>query len=124
MNHVDFNHCIILCRMVSHRSHMHAQFCMRCVRLGPDIAAHAYSLSGCNIFCMHDIMITWIVSQELKPPKNVKLLVAIALSFPAVYNRWTGTVDWTSGLDYWTHRFVSKHTERLQKHTERLSSRH
>ena len=26
----------------------------------------------------------------------------------AVYNRWTGTVDWTSGLDYWTHRFVSK----------------
>ena len=26
----------------------------------------------------------------------------------AVYNRWTGTVDWTSGLDYWTHRFVLK----------------
>ena len=24
----------------------------------------------------------------------------------AVYNRWTGPVDWTSGLDYWTHPFM------------------
>ena len=24
----------------------------------------------------------------------------------AVYNRWTGLVDWTSGLDYWTHLFT------------------
>ena len=24
----------------------------------------------------------------------------------AVYNRWTGLVDWTSGLDYWTHQFA------------------
>ena len=26
----------------------------------------------------------------------------------AVYNRWTGLVDWTSGLDYWTDRFSFK----------------
>ena len=27
----------------------------------------------------------------------------------AVYNRWTGLVDWTSGLDYWTDRLSSEH---------------
>ena len=26
----------------------------------------------------------------------------------AVYNRWTGLVDWTSGLDYWTDLFTSE----------------
>ena len=28
--------------------------------------------------------------------------------FSGVYNRWTGLVDWTSGLDYWTDRFSFK----------------
>ena len=41
----------------------------------------------------------------------------------AVYNRWTGTVDWTSGLDYWTHRFSIRNTLRgSQNNTERLSN--
>ena len=30
----------------------------------------------------------------------------------AVYNRWTGLVDWTSGLDYWTDRFSFKNARR------------
>ena len=38
----------------------------------------------------------------------------------AVYNRWTGTVDWTSGLDYWI--LNQKHAEGLPKHSERLSN--
>ena len=29
----------------------------------------------------------------------------------AVYNRWTGLVDWTSGLDYWTHLFTSENRQ-------------
>ena len=28
--------------------------------------------------------------------------------YMGVYNRWTGLVDWTSGLDYWTDRFSFK----------------
>ena len=25
-----------------------------------------------------------------------------------VYNKWTGLVDWTSGLDYWTGKLTTK----------------
>ena len=34
---------------------------------------------------------------------STKVSVATATIVRAVYNRWTGPVDWTSGLDYWTH---------------------
>ena len=33
-------------------------------------------------------------------------------SLSAVYNRWTGLVDWTSGLDYWTDRFSFENARR------------
>ena len=34
------------------------------------------------------------------------------ITLMTVYNRWTGLVDWTSGLDYWTEDFHLKCTFR------------
>ena len=40
----------------------------------------------------------------------------------AVYNRWTGLVDWTSGLDYWTHRFSPETHCNVQNSTNSSSN--
>ena len=40
----------------------------------------------------------------------------------AVYNRWTGLVDWTSGLDYWTDRLSPEHAGMLHNVPKSLAS--
>ena len=35
-------------------------------------------------------------------------IVCILLFPPAVNNHWTGLLDWTTGLDYWTDQFYHK----------------
>ncbi len=37
-------------------------------------------------------------------------------NFRAVYNRWTGLLEWTSELDYWTHRLHLKRTGQVTIH--------
>jgi len=45
-------------------------------------------------FDIHDPYIGWMHNTLVKTGND--------MNYMAVYNRWTGLLDWTTGLDYWT----------------------
>ena len=56
------------------------------------------------MLCPHNLLILAMPLQlffKIQTKCLSKTAVAY-LSSPAVYNHWTGLVDWTSGLDWWT----------------------
>ena len=60
--------------------------------------AHEYMQTWNQLHRMCTKLATIFVGRDL----------VLGTSCRAVYNRWTGLVDWTSGLDYWTDRFSFK----------------
>ena len=84
------------------------------MRLALNTSSNVDSGSCCHARCPNSIQVMFSSPFRLSLTElitNVDISGNAPLSDAletAVYNRWTGLVDWTSGLDYWTDLFSSE----------------